>query len=162
MQVLSYNYVQRKHTRNRQLMIFLKQNKSLFLHKLRSHVYLVHIYLGMPPIAIIGHLLQIKWTKLRKNKIFPIKMKINGCSLIYIEAEKVGGIKAVSVENWWGIWKRQRKSADTQIQKYKSQIHKYEDQLIWEKFPHFPVFFFCRRPSAMSVRWTKNAKCLSS
>ena len=55
-------------------------------------------------------------------------MKINGCSLIYIEAEKVGGIKAVSVENWWGIWKRQRKSADTQIQKYKSQIHKYEDQ----------------------------------
>ena len=33
-----------------------------------------------------------------------------------------------SVDDWWGIWKRQRKSADTQIQKYKSQIHKYEDQ----------------------------------
>ena len=80
------------------------------------------------PIAIIGHLLQIKWTKLRENKIFPIKMKINGCSLIYIEAEKVGGIKAVSVENWWGIWKRQRKSADTQIHKYKSQTHKYKSQ----------------------------------
>ena len=43
LQVLSYNYVQRKHTKNRQLMIFLKQNKSFFLHKLRSHVYLVHI-----------------------------------------------------------------------------------------------------------------------
>ena len=42
LQVLSYNYV-RKHTTNRQLMIFLKQNKSPFLHKLRSHVYLVHI-----------------------------------------------------------------------------------------------------------------------
>ena len=67
--------------------------------------------------------------KRRKNKIFPIKMKINGCSLIYIEAEKVAGIKAVSVENWWGIWKRQRKSADTQIHKYKSQTHKYKSQI---------------------------------
>ena len=110
------------------------------------------------PIMAMGnrwHLLQIKWAKRRKNKIFPIKMKINGCSLIYIEAEKVGGIKAVSVENWWGIWKRQRKSADTQIHKYKSQIHKYEDQLMIDEE-------FGRGGERVQRKWRRCIFCLNA
>ena len=95
LQVLSYNYV-RKHTTNRQLMIFLKPNKSFFS---TNFGHMCTLFISRHAHCHYWSPIANQMNKRRKNKIFPIKMKINGCSLIYIEAEKVGGIKAVSVEN---------------------------------------------------------------